>query len=55
LPIPGTRWRAPNHDAVESTADFANIAFNKDAFPNRQHSSPATNHSPCRNSRALFA
>jgi hypothetical protein len=32
---------APNHDAVPPTADFVNVAFNKDAFPTRQPLSPA--------------
>jgi hypothetical protein len=31
------------------------FAFNKDAFPNRQRSPPATNHSPCRNKPSSVA
>jgi hypothetical protein len=38
----GTRSRAPNHGAVESLPILPTVAFNKDAFPNRRRSSPAT-------------
>jgi hypothetical protein len=51
----GARSRAPNHGAVESLPILPTVAFNKDAFPNRQRSSLATNHSPCRNKPSSVA
>jgi hypothetical protein len=38
---PAAPSRAPNHAVVQIRVDFVNVAFNKDAFPNRRCFSPA--------------
>jgi hypothetical protein len=40
---------------IEKQPVWPIVAFNKDAFPNRRRTSPASNHSPCRNKPSSVA